>query len=595
MNMKFSIIIPTKNRQYTALHAIKSCTLSRYDKIEIVVTDCSDDDSLRSQTKNLSDVRIKYFYHSDNLSMKENWEFGVSQATGDYIGIIGDDDALMPDGLVLASELLKLDPAPVLSCYGPSYKWPDYPLLNRQNFISLKLPTTVIKEKKPIVRLLKYYNFEHSSGTGPGIYHGLVSKKFLQMLKAKRGAFFVDPVPDFDSGYCTLLYADHYLRTTYPIFVSGHCGASNSGAMQTRSSNSEALSRFANEASTNLDYLLTSDLNKIVTNPAVIVSAMIRFLPEVNKVLKKKKIKLNKQKMFNLIAKSIGQGYENTTFKADVTILQNLAKTWRVSPKEIPSSKPIVVGLIKDKGCTKNSIAKTNPIRDLVIDADRLGVRDIQDAIQIIEGATVDWEVLLNFLGHKQGIETKNREFKGASLEVITEKLNKDKVIEAIELLEKNIKENFADDASLLFLGAIYFNQKRYREAMLPLARSLSFKFKIEAFDAYFHSLINTNQFDVARQVIENYAEDLNSENKQLLDHCLGLIEMKSGNYECAAKIFDKVKPEIDRSLYYYCAAQAKLRKGNALDASRLVTAALQYNSAKPEYLSLQAEIKAYS
>ena len=111
-NMKFSVIVPTRNRQYTALHAIKSCTLSRYDNIEIIVTDCSDDDSLRNQVKNLNDNRVKYFFHAENLSMKENWEFGVSQAIGDYVCVIGDDDALMPDGLVLAYELLKIDPAP---------------------------------------------------------------------------------------------------------------------------------------------------------------------------------------------------------------------------------------------------------------------------------------------------------------------------------------------------------------------------------------------------------------------------------------------------------------------------------------------------
>ena len=594
-NMKFSVIVPTRNRQYTALHAIKSCTLSRYDNIEIIVTDCSDDDSLRNQVKNLNDNRVKYFFHAENLSMKENWEFGVSQAMGDYVCVIGDDDALMPDGLVLAYELLKIDPAPVLHCNAPTYKWPDYTLLNRQNYISLRLPTTVIKVRAPKDKLLQYYEFEHSSGTGPGIYHGLVSKKFLDMLKKKRGAFFVDPIVDFDSGYCTLLYADYYLRTTYPIFVSGHCGASNTGAMHTRARNSEAFLRFANEASRDIDYLLTSDLSKILTNSAVIIAAMIRFLPEANKVLKKKKIKLNKQKIFDLISKSVREGYESTTFKAEVAILQNLAKKWRVSPKEIPSSKPLPVGLIKDKGCTKNSIAEVKSVKNLVIDCDKLDVKDIQGAIKIIDGATVDWEVMLNFLGHKEGITTENRRFQGANLEVITEKLNQDKVEEAVDLLEKNIKGDFADDASLLFLGSVYFNQKRFHEAIFPLARSLSFKFTIEAFDAYFHSLINCNLLDFARQVLTNYTDELNNVNKQLLDHCLGIIEMKSGNYEFAAKIFDEVKPPIDPSLYYYCSAQEKFLSGMAIDAERLVKKALEYNNTKPEYLSLKEEIKAYS
>ena len=104
--MKFSIIIPTRNRQAQAIEAVKSCINSRYRNIEIIVTDGSNDDSLKKKIRRFNDPRIKYFYHSKSLAMKDNWEFGVTKATGDYIGIIGDDDALMPDGLVFANELL---------------------------------------------------------------------------------------------------------------------------------------------------------------------------------------------------------------------------------------------------------------------------------------------------------------------------------------------------------------------------------------------------------------------------------------------------------------------------------------------------------
>ena len=106
--MKFTLIIPTKNRRETAIKAVKSGTMSRYDDIEIIVTDGSDDDSLGKEIKKLEDPRIKYFHHTKSLSMKNNWEFGVSKATGDYVSVIGDDDALMPDGFLLASELIKL-------------------------------------------------------------------------------------------------------------------------------------------------------------------------------------------------------------------------------------------------------------------------------------------------------------------------------------------------------------------------------------------------------------------------------------------------------------------------------------------------------
>ena len=66
-------------------------------------------------------------------------------------------------------------------------------------------------------------------------------------------------------------------------------------------------------------------MDQISSLEVVIISAMRRFLPEANKVLKGKKIELNKQNIFNLVAKGIGMGHENTTFQAEVEILKKIA------------------------------------------------------------------------------------------------------------------------------------------------------------------------------------------------------------------------------------------------------------------------------
>lgn len=39
--------------------------------------------------------------------MLDNWELGLSYATGEYIFILGDDDALMPDELEIAFNFIK--------------------------------------------------------------------------------------------------------------------------------------------------------------------------------------------------------------------------------------------------------------------------------------------------------------------------------------------------------------------------------------------------------------------------------------------------------------------------------------------------------
>ena len=589
--MKFTLIIPTKNRHETAIKAVQSGTMSRYDDIEIIVTDGSDDDSLGKEIKNLKDPRIKYFHHTKSLSMKNNWEFGVSKATGDYVSIIGDDDALMPDGFLLAAELIKLSGTKVLHCKCPNYKWPDYSLITRRNLIELKLPTTVLHEANPRSQLRRAYEFEARSGTGPGIYHGIISKKFLDNLKTMRGSYFIDENPDFDSGFCTLLYAESYLQTTYPLFLSGQCAASNSGGMNTKVVFHERLSEFLTESASSREDVIWSELGNLNSIEAGLISALRRFLPEVNKVIPGKKIKLNKQKIFNLIAEGLGIGYENTTFKAEVEILRKIAKKWGVSSEAIPSRKQPTIGLLADKGINKSAIVEDNKqVKKLMIDGNLLGVSDIIDAIKVVESSTVDWVILLNMLGHIKGLSYAGRD-KPNSINLIIEKLQNENDNEAKILLEENIMSNPLDQTSLRLLGFMYFNQNDFVKAISNLARSLSFEFDIKTFDAYFHSLVHTNQLLGARLVLDNYHEDIEKTRIGLYNHCLGLLEMASGNYETAAEIFNKIMPQIDNSLYFYCSAYASFLKGKAANANELVKKALDFNQNKKEYLELEARI----
>ena len=591
--MKFSLVIPTKNRQFTAIKAIKSGIFSNYKNIEIIVSDVSDDDSLGKQINELEDQRVKYFHHRKKLSMKDNWEFGVSQASGDYVSVIGDDDALMPDGYLLAAELIRLSGTSVVHCSCPNYKWPDYSLINRRNLIGLKLPATVKKFTNPREELREAYKFKEKFGTGPGVYHGVVCRKFLNKLKAKRGSYFIDENPDFDSGFCTLLYAESYLKSTYPIFLSGHCEASNSGHINYKNKISKSIFNVIDEAATQHSNFIWSEIEKICSLDVVIVSAMVRFLPEVNKVLKGKKIKLEKQNIFDLLARGIGLGYETTTFKSEIKALEEIAKKWGVSPKAIPSKKRPTLGLIFDKGVNKTAISRGKNVNKLLIDGNKLGVNDILDATKVVDSLTIDWSVLLLTLGHRKTIACQEKEFKFNSFDLISKMLKNGDYQKAESLLEENILANPMDSISLLILGTMYYNRKIFFKAIPNLARSLSFEFNIKGFDAYFNSLIKTNQLSVARLVLENFATEIKETSEQIFDHCNGLLEMSSGNYLSAANIFKDIRPQIDRSIYYYCSAHAEFLKGEAANANEYVKKALNLNDKNEEYLELEAKIKA--
>ena len=105
--------------------------------------------------------------------------------------------------------------------------------------------------------------------------------------------------------------------------------------------------------------------------------------------------------------------------------------------------------------------------------------------------------------------------------------------------------------------------------------------------------LVKLNQLDFARVVLENYSEEIAEENEQLTKHCLGLLEMASGNYSGAANIFNKIRPQIDSSLYFYCAAYAEFLKGKAADADNFLKMALGLNKTNEKFLELEAKIEA--
>ena len=591
--MKFSIIIPTKNRQVQAIEAIKSCINSRYENIEIIVTDGSDNDCLSSKIQSLNDSRIKYFYHEKSLSMEKNWEFGVTKTTGDYVGIIGDDDALMPDGLVFASELLSRVETQVLHCTAPIYVWDDYHFINRKNLINVKLPNTITVCDEPHKILRSFYEFKARTGTGPGIYHGLVKKTFLNKLKSRRGSFFKEINPDLDNGFCTLLYADRFLDTTYPIYLSGTCGSSNSGQMNDAYKIKKTHSEFTEENCRKYDDVIWSDLQKIQTIDSAIISGMRRLLPEVNKIIRGEKIKLNKQNMFNLLCNGVGTGYDTTTFNVQVKELKNIAKRWKVSGQAIPKPMLPALGFYTDKGTNLESLHKNSDVNKIGIDGNLFGVKNIHDAISVVESLCTDWIILLDQLKLRKGLDHPTKKFQGGSLDLITEKLANQEIKEAKKLLEKNIMGDPVDPKSLLYLGVTFFNEKNYEKAIPLLARSLSLEFHMKAFDAYFHCLINVGYLDLARTVLENYKKDLLKINEQLTDHCLGVLQMATGNHQKAANIFKKITPPIDSSLYYYCAAHAKFSTGDTINADRLVKKALHLNVNKKEFLELEAKIDA--
>jgi len=106
-----SIIIPSHNYSKYIGHAIRSCLTQTYKDVEvIVVDDCSIDgtaqmvSALYPQVK-LHELKTHPTGRSWGVSVARNW--GLKNATGDYICFLDADDCLAPDSVRRRLEYLK--------------------------------------------------------------------------------------------------------------------------------------------------------------------------------------------------------------------------------------------------------------------------------------------------------------------------------------------------------------------------------------------------------------------------------------------------------------------------------------------------------
>jgi glycosyltransferase involved in cell wall biosynthesis len=93
--MKFSVLIPTRNRLMYLPFAVESVLRQDYADWEIIVYDNCSDEDLGGYVRSLNDPRVLYFRTDHFVSATENWNNAIERSTGDYVVMIGDDDILM--------------------------------------------------------------------------------------------------------------------------------------------------------------------------------------------------------------------------------------------------------------------------------------------------------------------------------------------------------------------------------------------------------------------------------------------------------------------------------------------------------------------
>jgi glycosyltransferase involved in cell wall biosynthesis len=104
--VKISVLLPTRDRLELLPHAVASVRRQRDEEWEIVISDNCSSGDVEGYVSSLNDERVRYVRAPRVLSITENWNNALLHSTGEYVIMLGDDDALLSDYLTHTKRLI---------------------------------------------------------------------------------------------------------------------------------------------------------------------------------------------------------------------------------------------------------------------------------------------------------------------------------------------------------------------------------------------------------------------------------------------------------------------------------------------------------
>jgi Glycosyl transferase family 2 len=270
--IRYSVVIPTKARADTLQHVVRNVLSSPREDIEVIVHQCGSDPATDAVIAAAADRRLRYHSSPDVVPMRENWERALSHATGDFVTVIGDDDAVIPGAFEIADDLIGRHALSILSWRPVTYYWPGYfdeRLAGRAIYRYDIGAGNVRFASKYALRCL--YRFRWHYSDMPMIYNSFVSRRLIDSIRSKQGRYFLLNSPDITSGAINALHCDDFVWSNYPLTITGISGKSTGHRMAMHGSSrtrDEAISEFMPErlaqdwipCVSNLDFSIAAEL-----------------------------------------------------------------------------------------------------------------------------------------------------------------------------------------------------------------------------------------------------------------------------------------------------------------------------------------------
>lgn len=228
--IKYSIFVPTYNRQNLVEKTLDSIFMQSYQNYEVLLYDNGSNPSVASTVERYNDHRLLYQRREQNINVCDLAEESLDIMSGTHFLFLADDDLLVPQALQIVTDVF-LTVADIESLQvGFLY------FNNNINYIYSSrniLDTFTGKLEVYDARELAYYHFS-SWGLGPGnndykaprMVHSsgnFIAKTLIDRTRCKQKELFIKPIGDI--GYVgTLLNAEktYYLDLPLALIGEGH-------------------------------------------------------------------------------------------------------------------------------------------------------------------------------------------------------------------------------------------------------------------------------------------------------------------------------------------------------------------------------------
>jgi len=226
--MKFSVLLPTRNRLEYLRYAVETVRRQDYDDWEIVIADNNSEEDIAAYVNAQCDARIKYVRSDQFLPVTDNWNRALELSSGDFVIMLGDDDGLMKGYFSRARDLIARFGLPDL-IYSSGYlyaypgvlpKYPDGILHHYRNATFLKAESEPFLFPREKAMKLVHDSLNFKMKFTYNMQYSLFGRSLIDDMLGD-GPFFQSPFPDYYATNVMFLKAKRILIDPEPTVAVG--------------------------------------------------------------------------------------------------------------------------------------------------------------------------------------------------------------------------------------------------------------------------------------------------------------------------------------------------------------------------------------